>query len=278
MKFSTGLLIAAIAVASVRVGAASCPDACLDVYDPVTDENGNTYPNACSMAAAKCKGEKKDENLLEEYKRLYGKSFGASRTSDESNMDDSASDESTSDASDSTDGSAPVSYCPNILCPAVYRPVADEHGTVYSNECFMRDAKCKGPRENPLDEYKRIYGKSFGASRDTGEDESEEKGDAVKKSEKSTKTHDKANKSTKTSSKSGSSIDQVYDNGSKGVIGGGNSKPQNCVEGCPDVVLPVCGSDGVRYSNPCELKIAACKHPELNIVEDDSACTNSKTT
>ncbi|KAG6586854.1 putative kazal-type serine protease inhibitor [Phytophthora cinnamomi] len=180
MKFATCLLIVAAAVVSVR---ADCPDACLDVLEPVTDENGVTYPNECYMQAAKCKGKKDDEDPLEEYKRIYGKSFGASRDVDESKTGNSASEA----------------------------------------------AKCKGPRENVLDEYKRVYGKSFGASRDIGDDD------------------DKSKASKK------------------------------CAGVCPDIVNPVCGSDGVKYSNPCELKVAACKHPDLAIVEDDSACSNVTT-
>ncbi|KAE9023292.1 hypothetical protein PR003_g12300 [Phytophthora rubi] len=282
MKFAAGLLVAAIAVASINadtVGKKFCPDACLDVYDPVTDENGVSYPNECSMQRAKCKGEKKDEDLLEEYKRIYGKSFGASRDVDDSNTDESASDESASEESGSADGSAPTSYCPNISCLDVYKPVTDENGVTYSNECVMRVAKCKGPRENVLDEYKRIYGKSFGASRDAGDEAESEDKDAATKSEKSSKDHNsKAKKSSKTSHENGSTIGQLYnDNSDAGVIGGEKSKPsKKCADACPDVVMPVCGSDGIKYSNPCELKVAACKYPELNIVEDESAC--SKTT
>ncbi|KAF4039629.1 Kazal-type serine protease inhibitor domain [Phytophthora infestans] len=128
----------------------------------------------------------------------------------------------------SEEGSAeetPKSYCPNIMCPAVYQPVSDENGVMYPNKCSMEAAKCKGPRENPLDEYKRIYGKEFGAPRDE---------DSEKASKK-------------------------------------------CASACPDVVLRVCGSDGVWYSNPCELKIAACKNPEQNIVEEEGACSSKKT-
>ncbi|POM80432.1 Epi6-like protease inhibitor [Phytophthora palmivora] len=165
MKFAITLFLAAIAVTATHADnlrtsgeestGSYCPDACLDVYEPVTDENGNTYSNECYMQAAKCKDKKKDVDPLEEYKRLYGKSFGASRDSD------SSKDKS---ASGSTDGT-PKSYCPNIVCPAVYQPVYDENGVEYSNKCEMEAAKCKGPRENPLDEYKRIYGKEFGADR-----------------------------------------------------------------------------------------------------------------
>ncbi|KAF4039631.1 Kazal-type serine protease inhibitor domain [Phytophthora infestans] len=96
----------------------------------------------------------------------------------------------------SEEGSAeetPKSYCPNIVCPAVYQPVSDENGVMYPNECSMEAAKCKGPRENPLDEYKRIYGKEFGVPRDEDSDKASKK----------------------------------------------------CASACPDVVLRVCGSNGV---------------------------------
>ncbi|OWZ24383.1 Epi6-like protease inhibitor [Phytophthora megakarya] len=175
MKFAATLLFAAFAATAIHAEnlrtsdqstSSNCPDACLDVYQPVTDEDGKTYSNECYMQAAKCKGTKKDEDPLEEYKRLYGKSFGASRDSDASTK----SDDSSKDKSASGDGSTtPKSYCPNIACPAVYNPVTDENGVTYSNECEMEAAKCKGPRENPLDEYKRIYGKEFGAERTDNE-------------------------------------------------------------------------------------------------------------
>ncbi|KAK1943165.1 hypothetical protein P3T76_005802 [Phytophthora citrophthora] len=122
----------------------------------------------------------------------------------------------------STEGSA-TSHCPNVVCPDVFDPVTDENGVTYPNKCAMEDAKCKGPRENVMDEYERVYGKKFGAPRDEND--------------------------------------------------GVNSKSDGS-DKCDDIIclqvvnLPMCGSDGVWYSNPCEFSVAACKK---NIVEG-TAC------
>ncbi|POM59138.1 protease inhibitor Epi6, partial [Phytophthora palmivora] len=136
----------------------------------------------------------------------------------------------------------------------------------------------KGPRENPLDEYKRIYGREFGAPRSGDESASEENesSSGATKMVKSVKGPNKASKSTKKSFTSASGVGNVYEDGSEGVIDDDSSKSnKKCAGACPDVVLPVCGSDGIKYSNPCELKVAACKYPDQNIVEDDSACSKT---
>ncbi|KAG2869134.1 hypothetical protein PC119_g2992 [Phytophthora cactorum] len=109
--------------------------------------------------------------------------------------------------------------CPKY-CLDVYDPVGDEEGNTYSNECYMKRAK--GNKKTIPPTWKDL---------------------------------------------------EVIRNDDQQTPG------KKCSRGCPDVEMPVCGSDGVKYGNPCELKIAACEHPELNIVEDSGeACVGSKVT
>ncbi|KAF4145272.1 Kazal-type serine protease inhibitor domain [Phytophthora infestans] len=115
-------------------------------------------------------------------------------------------------------------------------------------------------------------------SRD-GEDESTSEDSSsispATKMVKGTKDSGKAKKSTKSSSTTSSGVGHIYEDGSEGFIDDGDSKPsKKCATACPDVEFYVCGSDGVWYSNPCELKIAACENPEQNIVEKDGACSS----
>ncbi|KAJ8517135.1 hypothetical protein ON010_g18363 [Phytophthora cinnamomi] len=85
-----------------HVGEESCPEGCTEVYNPVTDENGNTYSNDCQMQVAKCKLEKKDKEPSTKGPFRKKSSFFSSMHP----------------ASQEDD-------CPVVSCPTVYLPTRD---------------------------------------------------------------------------------------------------------------------------------------------------------
>ncbi|RLN51159.1 hypothetical protein BBJ29_005879 [Phytophthora kernoviae] len=116
MKFATCLVLAAVAVASATAATNDdCSFACLDVYDPVSDENGKTYSNECYMRLAKCQ-----EGKAMKFATCLVLAAVAVASATAATNDDCS-----------------------FACLDVYDPVSDENGKTYSNECYMRLAKCK---------------------------------------------------------------------------------------------------------------------------------------
>eukprot|EP00644_Phytophthora_capsici_P001083 jgi/Phyca11/121117/e_gw1.43.334.1 len=229
----------------------SCDAICPTKHEPVCGSDGVTYTNDCAFSIAQCKTAKLTLSAV-------GECAGGSVAS-----------------SNEASGSAPAA-CPDA-CLDVYDPVSDESGKTYSNECYMRMAKCKDTKEDVdiLAEYKRLYGRSFGASRDdsVGDESAEKETKAPSKSTKSSKST-KASKSTKTST---SGTGSLYEDGSSGVIGSSSSSSsKNCAGACPDIYSPVCGSDGVTYSSSCHLELASCKNPKLKLIQaSEDVCASS---
>ncbi|KAE9269532.1 hypothetical protein PF008_g30839 [Phytophthora fragariae] len=192
MKFAIGLVLAAVAItATTAVSDDKCSFGCPDVYEPVCGSDGETYSNKCYLRLASCKSDK------EINQRSDGKCAATPATL-----------ETPSPKRSSSKSNSGAESC-DFACLDVEDPVYDESGVEYSNDCYMRLAKCKQRGENP-------GVSTMGAQRKLAF--------------------------------------------APGFTGGACSDML-----CPDNYDPVCGSDGVTYTNECNLGITSCNQPEKNI-------------
>ncbi|CAI5705489.1 hypothetical protein KXD40_000018 [Peronospora effusa] len=237
-----------------------CNEICTTDYEPVCASDGVTYANYCAFSNAQCKTI--DLTLL-----ALGECAGGA-------------------LSDEDETGSTASLCPDV-CRDIYDPVSDENGTIYTNDCFMQMAQCNDTKKD-VDiqaEYKKLYMRLFKAlfHGDSTDDDSfsEESLSSSAVAITSTKSTTAGMLRTmETSSASDSDIGSLYEDESNDSIGSGSSSPTTkCINTCLDIYSPVCGSDGVSYINVCQLELAACKNPKLNIVRtNEDNCADSAPT
>ncbi|KAL4138523.1 hypothetical protein PRIC2_002028 [Phytophthora ramorum] len=183
---------------------------------------------------------------------------------------------------------SPTGGCSDV-CPAIYKPVCGSDGVTYSNDCTLGFAQCSsggvitqvsdgecpglssstetGCSEVCIEIFKPVCG-SDGVTYPN----SCFLGIATCKDPSVTQVSEGA-----CAAPEGSDDTNSTPTGPTEETSGDTVTPltPTCPDICFTLYAPVCGSDGVTYSNSCKLGIASCNHPELHLTKvSDGACSS----
>ncbi|KAG2519636.1 hypothetical protein BBO99_00007946 [Phytophthora kernoviae] len=282
--------------------AAACPDACLDVYDPVTDENGVTYSNQCYMEMEKCKGKKKKTvDLLAEYESLYGSDSGSSSAATRKSMStkhpgeqaikptkstkSTKSSKSTKNSSSTgsnvgslyedgssgvigSDSASAANNC-SAACPDIYSPICGSDRVTYSNACKLEAASCKNPELRLV----QVNDALCADSESTTQQQTVSEKTATKAATTTTPTNYNSMKTISSIVFAAVAIASVRAGNGGGISNSAaSSSTGKCAFACPMIYKPVCGSDGATYSSDCVLGIAQCKGDGTLTKVSDGEC------
>ncbi|XP_070562238.1 agrin-like [Ptychodera flava] len=120
------------------------------------------------------------------------------------------------------------------VCPRIYKPVCGSDGVSYNSECEMEKAGC---------DQNQIIAKEKDGPCETSDDKLQ-------------------------------CDDLQCDFGATCVLNRNGEARCDCDLGCIDEDAPVCGSDGITYSNTCQLQLASCQQQKEIMVTAEEPCSS----
>nr|XP_045618369.1 agrin-like isoform X5 [Procambarus clarkii] len=208
--------------------ASSCKENCQKIYIPVCGSDGVTYNNPCILGEAHCKSlEAGGSGVALAYDGVCGRPI-VSGQEPSGQVPGAPSDPKV----DTRVTPAPASSCPE-QCTRIFTPVCGSDGVSYNNLCLLEIADCRS---------REAGGTGVVAVSDgyCGEPVVPGAVDPV----------------------GPVAVDPVGPGVEAPVSPAGGAPASSCVKSCQKIYIPVCGSDGVTYNNPCILGEAHCKSLE----------------
>nr|AAP92780.1 hepatopancreas kazal-type proteinase inhibitor [Penaeus monodon] len=252
-------------------GQETCDFVCPDHLDPVCGSDGITYPNLCVLELVDClsdeditlahpgpcetKQESCDILCSTDYDPVCGSDGVTYSNLCNLEVADCFSDEDITLAYEGECKEVKKGDC-DFPCPDNYDPVCGSNGVTYSNLCELERANCQSDQEITVAYDGECKGCDFPCP---------DNYDPVCGS--NGVTYSNLCELERANCQSDEEITVAYDGECKELKG-------DCDFGCPENYDPVCGSNGVTYSNLCELERANCQSDQEITVAYPGECNS----